>query len=172
MTQRSVLNWMTVGLFGLVGCHHTTAQPAPDPLAATSGTIEFCGQSLDLKTTEVRCKYTEVTDLSPLAGLTGLTTLKLGNTPVTDLSPLAGLTGLWWLDLSGTPVTDLSPLSGLTGLWRLELNDTPVTDLSPLFGLTGLTYLQLQGTPNYRGTDRGTDLDALRQALPNCDIQF
>ena len=38
-TQRSVLNWMALGLLGLVGC--PTAQPTPDPLAATSGTIEW-----------------------------------------------------------------------------------------------------------------------------------
>ncbi len=78
-TQRSVLNWMALGLLGLVGC--PTAQPTPDPLAATSGTIEFCGQSLDLKTMEVECTLADVTDLSPLAGLTGLTELYLTGTP-------------------------------------------------------------------------------------------
>ncbi len=75
MTQRSVLSWMALGLFGLVGCQQAQTQSEPNPIAnsvATPGTIEFCGQSLDLKTTMVECHLPGVTDLSPLAGLTGL----------------------------------------------------------------------------------------------------
>jgi internalin A len=90
---------------------------------------------------------TPVTDLSPLAQLTGLTALWLNNTPVTDLSPLARLTGLTTLGLNNTPVTDLSPLAQLTGLTRLGLNNTQVTDLSPLAGLATLQYVDLDETP-------------------------
>jgi len=127
MTLRSVLNWMALGLVRLVGRQQAQTQSEPDPLdgsVAASGAIEFCGQSLDLKTTKVNCQLAQVTDLSPLSGLTGLT----------------------YLDLTGTQVTDLSPLSGLTGLTALHgLNHTKAAP---------------------------ADVDALRQALPNCDIQF
>jgi Leucine-rich repeat (LRR) protein len=46
-----------------------------------------------------------VTDLSPLARLTSLTTLRLDNTLVADLSPLARLTELMTLGLDFTGVT-------------------------------------------------------------------
>ena len=70
-------------------------------------------QSLD-------CRWTQVADLSPLAGLTGLQSLDRGWTQVADLSPLAGLTGLRRLECGWTQVADLSPLAGLTGLQSLD----------------------------------------------------
>ena len=90
---------------------------------------------------------TQVSDLSPLAGLSGLTSLYLGGTQVSDLSPLAGLSGLTTLNLIGTQVRDLSPLAGLSGLTTLDLGHTLVSDLSPLAGLSGLTTLYLGLTP-------------------------
>jgi hypothetical protein len=87
-----------------------------------------------------------VTDLTPLAGLTGLTKLSLDRTGVTDLTPLAGLTRLTELSLSDTGVTNVMPLAGLTGLTALRLRNTPVVDLAPLTGLTGLTMLSLDRT--------------------------
>ena len=89
---------------------------------------------------------TSVSDLSPLAGMTGLTALNLYGTGVFDLSPLAGMTGLTALNLNGTRVSDLSPLAGMTGLTTLNLNGTGVSDLSPLAGMTGLTTLDLGRT--------------------------
>ena len=84
-----------------------------------------------------------LTDIAPLAGLTGLTTLSLARTQVSDIAPLAGLTGLTSLDLFHTQVSDLAPLSKLTGLTSLDLDVTRVSDLVPLAGLTGLTSLSL-----------------------------
>jgi Leucine-rich repeat (LRR) protein len=51
--------------------------------------------------------FTKVSDLAPLAGLTGLHTLYLSFTKVSDLAPLAGLTGLHTLHLYGTKVAEL-----------------------------------------------------------------
>jgi hypothetical protein len=73
---------------------------------------------------------TGVSDLTPLAGLTGLHTLHLSRTDVSDLAPLAALTGLQSLYLYGTGVSDLTPLAGLTGLHTLHLSDTSVSDAS------------------------------------------
>ncbi len=89
---------------------------------------------------------TQVTDLSPLAGITSLQVLSLAGTQVTDLSPLAGITSLQNLSLEGTQVTDLSPLAGITSLEVLLLAGTQVTDLSPLAGITSLEVLSLDGT--------------------------
>lgn len=91
---------------------------------------------------------TGLSDLSPLAGLTGLQTLVLyGCTGLGALTPLAGLAGLQTLNLGGcTGLGDLTPLAGLTGLQSLSLNDcTGLGDFTPLAGLTGLQSLVLGG---------------------------
>ena len=85
----------------------------------------------------------QLTDISPLVGLTKLEWLDLYNNQITDLSPLAGLTKLEWLDLYNNKITDISPLAGLTKLWSLNLGDNQITDLSPLAGLTNLGGLNL-----------------------------
>ena len=86
-----------------------------------------------------------LTDLSALAGLTGLRELDLRHNAVEDLWPLAGLTGLRVLHLSANRIADLSPLAGLTGLRVLHLSANRIGDLSPLAGLSGLQVLDLAG---------------------------
>ncbi|MBI1358258.1 MAG: hypothetical protein GC160_28315 [Acidobacteria bacterium] len=108
---------------------------------------------------------TEVTDLSPLQGLSSLASLDLSVTEVTDLSPLQGLSSLTSLSLSSTEVTDLSPLQGLSSLTSLKLWGTGVTDLSPLQGLSSLTSLSLLGT---EVTDR--EIEQLKQAKSDLQI--
>jgi Leucine-rich repeat (LRR) protein len=96
---------------------------------------------------DLELSNTQVSDLDPLRGLTGLQTLWLGNnTQVSDLDPLRGLTGLQDLRLGNTQVSDLAPLRGLTGLDTLVLGNTQVSDLAPLRGLTGLRNLSLDRT--------------------------
>ncbi len=51
-----------------------------------------------------------------------MTELYLGHAPVSDLSPLAGLSGLTVLALEFTQVNDLSPLAGLSGLRKIVLS--------------------------------------------------
>ena len=96
-------------------------------------------QNLDLS-------VTEASDLSPIAGATGLQALYLSRTKVSDLSPIAGATELHTLDLSGTKVRDLSPIAGATRLQVLYLSETEVRDLSPIAGATGLHSLYLWET--------------------------
>ena len=80
-------------------------------------------------------------DLSPLAGLTKLEEMIIGNSNVSDLTPLAGLTGLRKLHLWDNDISDLSPLAGLTELFNLHLEGNNISDLSPLAGLTNLRWL-------------------------------
>jgi hypothetical protein len=89
-----------------------------------------------------------VTDLSPVRALTGLTSLACnGSAPgagkLSDLTPLAGMP-LTTLSCGGTKVSDLSPLKGMP-LRSLNCSDTIVGDLSPLAGLP-LTNLGCWGT--------------------------
>jgi Leucine-rich repeat (LRR) protein len=89
---------------------------------------------------------TDVSDLSPLVGLTTLEVLKLNLTRASNLSPLAGLKELEVLSLNQTAVSGLSPLAGLKALRELHLNLTAVSDLSPLSQLTALQELSLVQT--------------------------
>ena len=89
---------------------------------------------------------TQVSSLTPLAGLTALQRLVLWGTQVSDLTPLAGLTALQSLDLTSTSVSDLTPLAGLTALQSLSVGGTQVSDLTPLAGLTALQSLSVGGT--------------------------
>jgi hypothetical protein len=94
--------------------------------------------------------HTQVSDLTPLAGLVRLKALNLSHTQVSDLTPLAGLTGLENLWLHYTQVSDITPLAGLVRLKVLYLYHTQVSDLTPLARLTGLEKLWI---PPMQGSD-------------------
>ena len=82
-----------------------------------------------------------VSDLSPLAGLTNLTWLRLRNNSISDISALAGLTNLTWLNLGGNlMISDISVLSDLTNLTSLYLYGNSISDISALASLTNLTF--------------------------------
>ncbi len=117
------------------------------------------------KVTELDLSGSDISDVSPLAGLTALQRLDLMFTPVSDVTPLSGLTALQELDLMNTRVSDVSPLSGLTALQRLDLVGTPVSDVTPLSGLTALQELGLMNT-------RVSDVSPLKglTALRNLDL--
>jgi hypothetical protein len=90
-----------------------------------------------------------VSDISPLAGLTGLTELDLGANEIGDISPLANLTGPAELNLGANEISDISPLASanLTSLTGLDLGGNQISDISPLASasLTSLTGLDLGG---------------------------
>ncbi len=96
--------------------------------------------------TSLDCSGYGVSDLTPLSGLTALTSLRCSRIGVSDLTPLSGLTSLISLDCSETEVSDLTPLSGLTALTSLNCSRTGVNDLTPLSGLTALTSLNCSRT--------------------------
>lgn len=85
--------------------------------------------------------------------------------PLRDISALAGLTTLSWLDLSNNRIDDFSPLAGLTNLTDLNLSHNDSGDVSALFGLTHLTTLNVRKNPI-----SDEQIEALRAALPNCEI--
>jgi formylglycine-generating enzyme required for sulfatase activity/serine/threonine protein kinase/Leucine-rich repeat (LRR) protein len=95
--------------------------------------------------TEIGFLTDNVTDISPVRALTGLTSLSCGPVIATvkrklsDLSPLQGMK-LNRLTCSQTLVSDLSPLQGMP-LATLKCDNSKVADLSPLRGMP-LTYLK------------------------------
>ena len=85
----------------------------------------------------------QVSDLTPLAGLENLEFLSIFRSQVSDLTPLAGLKNLWVLKLFENPISDISPLAGLVGLRELHLQTNLILDLTPLANLENLRILRL-----------------------------
>ena len=87
----------------------------------------------------------EVSDLTPLAGLENLRELKLYENNISDITPLAGLINLKVLQLQVNQIEDISPLAGLVALQQLNLGDNLLTDISSLQELVNLKKLDLSG---------------------------
>ena len=90
---------------------------------------------------------TEVSDLTPLAGLENLRVLKLFANRITDITPLAGLINLEVLELQDNQIVDISPLKGLVNLKELNLGENPILDFTPIYGLVGIETLRLGDIP-------------------------
>lgn len=93
--------------------------------------------------TQLQLQTNNLTDITPLAALTNLSDLGLGGNSITDLSPLAGLTGLTRLTLFQNEITSIAALSALSNLAHLDMFQNQISDVSPLAGLTSLTWLRL-----------------------------
>ena len=87
----------------------------------------------------------QISDLSPLANLTNLTSLELyaNMIQISDISPLASLTNLTYLGLWSNQISDISPLANLTNLTSLHLQLNQISDISPLTSLTNLISLYI-----------------------------
>ena len=62
--------------------------------------------------------------------LSNLSRLNLYNNQITDITPLSGLTNLTALDLNNNQIADITPLSALTKLTYLTLENNQITDLN------------------------------------------
>ncbi|WP_422038641.1 leucine-rich repeat domain-containing protein [Roseibium sp.] len=88
------------------------------------------------KLVSLKLRKTSVSNIMPIHKLSDLQILWLDRTQVSDITPLENLSRLWGLGLSGTQVSDITPLRNLP-LKHLNLRNTNVVDLSPLpLGLT------------------------------------
>ena len=88
--------------------------------------------------------------ISALTGLefaTNLDTLLIGSNLMPDLSPIAGLTQLSQLRIPGCKISDISPLTELKNLYALEIYDNEISDISPLAGMTNLGWLSMYNNP-------------------------
>jgi hypothetical protein len=108
-----------------------------------------------------------ITDINAISRLTELETLFLSENPITDISALEGLTNLTFLAAYSCSISDISVLGNLTKLDTLLLSDNLISDITALKGLTNLQLLRLDGNPLTQ-----QQIDELREALPNCDIQL
>jgi hypothetical protein len=90
-----------------------------------------------------------VTDISPVAGLTNLIQIQVGDGDVSDLTPLANLINLETLWSQRNRVTDITPILGLTGLRILNLYQSlePIASVAGIGTLTGLEFVDLSENP-------------------------
>jgi hypothetical protein len=95
----------------------------------------------------LRASINKLSDLRPLTKMTQMDRLDLGRTAVHDISPLANMVALTELQLDDTQVVDLTPLASCTKLERLSIRNTPVVDVSPLRGAKKMRYLYIEGAP-------------------------
>ena len=119
--------------------------------------------------TQVHFNYTEIAGAAlgslaaQLTDLTGLT-LGLSGNEISNLTPLGGLTNLGNLDVNGNDISDLTPLGGLTNLQELDISyNFSITDLTPLGSLTNLQKLVSAGLniSTLMGLEACTSLDIL-----------
>lgn len=120
--------------------------------------------AISLETLDLR--NTQITDLSPIAGLNGITMLELGNTQITDFSPLSGLQALRHLYLENTAFSDLHMLPRAAKFQQLDLKGSNVTDLRPLRDLTfkgkfGKFTFRVTNTPAARSDPKIAEIDAM-----------
>lgn len=98
--------------------------------------VNLTGAEYLTSATYFRLYDSPITDVTPLAGLTQLTGVDLGfNENLTDYSPIWGLTNLGTLVLSGSGITSLDGAENLTNLSYIGFSNTEVSDISPLAGL-------------------------------------
>jgi internalin A len=101
--------------------------------------------------------YNQITDISPLRGLTNLQSLRLNHNQIVDISPLAGMTNMGSLDLGYNQIVDVSVLANMPELTHLWLRNNQIRDISSLTDLTNLQAVWLgmnpiiDHTPAHRG---------------------
>jgi len=108
-----------------------------------------------------------IQDISPLKGMLKLRSTGLDQNQIRDISPLKELTNLTELWLYKNQISDISPLENMTNLTNLELWDNKINDISPLKGLTNMKWVWLGDNPINE-----SQLNALRMALPNCEVHI
>ena len=115
---------------------------------ARDARLEFSLESCPPSLHNLRCSFTQVQMLGPLAvRCPRLQTLDCGNTKVSELGPLSACTMLLTLDCRGTKVSELGPLSACTMLQTLDCSDTQVSELGPLSACTMMLVFDCSNCP-------------------------
>jgi hypothetical protein len=87
--------------------------------------LEGFQQLINLKKLDI--SGTEVSDLSPLSGITQLNELNVSNTPVVNISPLGQNANLKMLDVQNTKVNSLDSIVGLQHLELIMADSSAIT---------------------------------------------
>jgi hypothetical protein len=153
----------------------TVDPTAADMLALTSldasgkGITALTGLEYAANLRELRLEYNQISDISPLSGLSRLKTLVLNNNRISDISLVVTIPNLEYLDLHdnhfsdlwalsslskvqtlivrGNHIRDVCILPGLSTLRNVDLNMNEISDISCLASMVGLENLDLRNNP-------------------------
>lgn len=114
---------------------------------------------------ELDISYTNVEDISPLSSMTWLDSVYLHDNSVTDISPLT-FTRLGCISIDYDSADYIETLNKMKCLNTLIIIFTGTSDVLSLSSLTGLHNLYIFYGPDVNEED----IEALRQALPDCEI--
>lgn len=82
--------------------------------------------------TSLNLNYNNITDLTPLAGLTKLQELEVASNKLHSIEPLGALTELTRLDVSQNKLSNLKGMEKMAKLERLDAQDNRISDISAL----------------------------------------
>jgi hypothetical protein len=111
-----------------------------------------------------------IQSLEGLESATNISNLLVGQNNITDLSPISGLSNLRFLGIRDTKINDLGPLTNLTNLTSLYIDNCPIEDLTPLLSLSNLRILSIRGIDIEDSSPNKLILDTLKQQNPNIRI--
>lgn len=143
----------------LVGCGKKKAEEKKQPLTA-----EEAATAID---EAIRQNINKPTGKLTKKDLEKVKTLDISSKQISDLTPLTGLSGLEKLYLQDNLITDLKPLAGLKKLKYLGLSNNRITALSQLGQMKDLEQLLLFGNPDITKAE----VDNLKKILPKCSIE-
>lgn len=107
--------------------------------------------------TTLTARHKAIANLTGLEACTSLTRIDLAYNDVSDLSPLANLTGIRQLELGyGSPLAE-------QGINMQATGTNLITDLSPLANLANLTYLNIGGNTGVASIAAISTLASLRE---------
>ncbi len=123
------------------------------------------------KVAYLRLNNTKVTSLAPIAGYTSLTYFNANSVnTITDISPLAGNTGIQEIILRDVPFGNpgMATLKNFTVMYRINMRNTGVTDISVLAEL--MEAGALQNTTPGAAAAGGADLDLRQLSGIDCSL--
>lgn len=123
--------------------------------------ISFIRDMPKLKYLHIECQR-NLKDISPLAGMKSITSIKLNRNGIVDISPLSDMTQLTYLHLFYNSISDISAVKKLTNLTTLYFGDNNISDISAIAGLTKLRNLWISENPIYN-ISAVSELTQLRQ---------
>ena len=97
-----------------------------------------------------------IKNLSGIEYAKNLTYLGLLVNEISDISPLSGLSKLEAIYLPDNEISDISPLSRLTDMRTLVLDSNQISDISPLGGInqSEISFCRLQSNKRYQSIEQ------------------
>ncbi|MBX5484400.1 MAG: WGR domain-containing protein [Myxococcaceae bacterium] len=101
------------------------------------------GVELAPKLEELEAEGHGLTDISPVAKLSGLRKLNVRHNKIRDLAPLGACKKLEEASLSDNRIADVGPLASLTRLTHVFIDNNPVRDIAAVMSLPKLEHLSI-----------------------------